>query len=100
MTSHAAADLNWSTYTTTVTGDANGNTTSVTQANGVTTDYAYDVLDRLASTTTHPDAQTNPVTCYVLDGNGNVLIGKLGYEGAESHVAAVISRHGRLLGLR
>lgn len=61
------------TYTTSVTRDGNGNAAHVTQANSVVTDYAFDELNRLTSTTTHPDASTMLTTSYVLDGNGNPL---------------------------
>lgn len=57
-------------YTTTVTRDAGGNATRIVQANGVATDYAFDALNRLVAVVTHPDASTNLVTSYVLDGNG------------------------------
>lgn len=61
-------------YTTTVGRDANGNTTQVTQANSVVTNYGYDELNRLESITTHPGAPSpaNLTTTYLLDGNGNV----------------------------
>jgi RHS repeat-associated protein len=60
-------------YTTTVGRDDNGNATHVTQGNNVVTDYGFDALDRMISSTTHPDGVTSLVTGYVLDGNGNVL---------------------------
>jgi RHS repeat-associated protein len=60
-------------YTTTVARDDNGNATRVTQGNSVVTDYGFDALNRMTSSTTHPDGVTNLVTSYVLDGNGNVL---------------------------
>src|SRR6185503_15525187 len=68
-------------YTTIVTTrDGNGNATQVTQdqqgaggANTVVTDYAYDEINRLTSTTTHPTAVLNLTTSYKLDHNGNVL---------------------------
>jgi RHS repeat-associated protein len=69
-------------YTTTVTvRDGNGNATQVTQdqqgaggANTIVTDYGYDEINRLSSTTTHPSvALPNLVTSYKLDHNGNVL---------------------------
>jgi RHS repeat-associated protein len=69
-------------YTTTVTTrDGNGNATQVTQdqqggggTNTVITDYAYDEINRLSSTTTHPSVDIpNLVTSYKFDHNGDVL---------------------------
>ncbi len=69
-------------YRTTVTvRDGNGNATQVTQdqqgsggTNTVITDYAYDEINRLSSTTTHPSVDIpNLITSYKFDHNGNVL---------------------------
>jgi RHS repeat-associated protein len=57
-------------YTTSVTRDANGNTTRIVQANAVAADYGYDALDRLISITTHPTGAVPVTTTYTLDGNG------------------------------
>jgi len=61
-------------YTTQIDRDANGNALHVTQANGVVTDYSYDELDRLKSSSTHPDGSTILTTTLTLDGDGNILI--------------------------
>ena len=57
-------------YTTTITRDANGNATSVLQANGVVTDSTFDELNQLKSAITHPTGSTQLTTSYVLNGNG------------------------------
>lgn len=59
-------------YETVIGRDLNGNATIVTQANGALTNYAYDELDRLTTTTVHPSTGVNLATTLVLDGNGNV----------------------------
>jgi RHS repeat-associated protein len=65
-------------YTTSISRDANGNATQVTQdkqgaagTNTVVTDYGFDDINRLTSITTHPTVVLNLTTSYVLDGNGN-----------------------------
>ena len=60
-------------YETVITRDDNGNTTRVVQANGVQTDYSYDALNRLSSSTSHPTTGASLVTQLTLDGNGNVV---------------------------
>jgi RHS repeat-associated protein len=60
-------------YETVIGRDASGNTASVTQANGAVTDYTYDALERLTTTTVHPSGGVNRATTLVLDGNGNAL---------------------------
>jgi YD repeat-containing protein len=86
-------------YTTTVTRDANGNASSVSQdsqgAAGtvtVVTDYGYDALNRLTSVTTHPSAGTNLTTSYVLDGNGNATSRTTGDNVTTSYLYDALSR--------
>jgi len=62
--------------------DANSNLLAKTDARGVTTNYIYDQLNRLASETYTSDASGTPISCFQYDltsisGAGGDLIGRL-----------------------
>ena len=63
--------VNGSALTATATYDADGNSKVVTDANGHTTTYGYDVLDHKVSETRQRDASTTATTTYIYDAVGN-----------------------------